>query len=68
MIFDDPIIPYHNCMKNPIIIQLESSAQISHNELKIVIDYQTHHRLRETQGNVAHYWRIHLLLDPRITH
>ncbi|KAK2168922.1 hypothetical protein LSH36_13g12000 [Paralvinella palmiformis] len=30
--------------------QMESSAVTIHEGLKIVIDYQTHHRLRETQG------------------
>jgi len=30
--------------------QMESSAQEIHENLNAVIDYQTHHRLRETQG------------------
>lgn len=30
--------------------QMESSAQEVHENLNAVIDYQTHHRLRETQG------------------
>jgi len=30
--------------------QLETSAQTIHENLNNVIDYQTHHRLRETQG------------------
>lgn len=30
--------------------QLESSAQDIHNALNTIIDYQTHHRLREAQG------------------
>lgn len=30
--------------------QLESSAQEVHENLNSIIDYQTHHRLRETQG------------------
>lgn len=29
---------------------MESSAQEVHENLNAVIDYQTHHRLRETQG------------------
>lgn len=31
-------------------LQLESSAQDIHNALSTIIDYQTHHRLRESQG------------------
>ena len=31
-------------------LQMESSAQEIHENLNAVIDYQTHHRLRETQG------------------
>lgn len=30
--------------------QLESSAKEIHQSLKSIIDYQTHHRLREAQG------------------
>lgn len=32
------------------MLQLESSAQDIHNALNTIIDYQTHHRLREAQG------------------
>jgi len=32
------------------LTQMESSAQDIHENLNAVIDYQTHHRLRETQG------------------
>jgi hypothetical protein len=32
------------------LTQMESSAQEIHEDLNAVIDYQTHHRLRETQG------------------
>jgi len=32
------------------LTQMESSAQEVHENLNTVIDYQTHHRLRETQG------------------
>jgi len=32
------------------LTQMESSAQEIHENLNAVIDYQTHHRLRETQG------------------
>ncbi|KAI0214771.1 Transmembrane emp24 domain-containing protein 7 [Lamellibrachia satsuma] len=46
--------------------QMETSSQIIHNELKIIIDYQTHHRLREAQGRVfaenlnerVQYWSV----------
>jgi len=45
---------------------METSAQLIHNELKIIIDYQTHHRLREAQGRVfaedlnerVQYWSV----------
>lgn len=33
-----------------MLLQLESSAQQIHENLNSVIDYQTHHRLREAQG------------------
>merc|ERR1719420_2339271 len=32
------------------LTQMESSSQEIHENLNAVIDYQTHHRLRETQG------------------
>merc|ERR1712226_1468299 len=32
------------------LTQMETSAQEIHENLNAVIDYQTHHRLRETQG------------------
>lgn len=32
------------------LLQLESSADEIHNNLNKIIDQQTHHRLRETQG------------------
>ena len=32
--------------------KLETSAVGIHESLKIVADYQTHHRLRETQGRI----------------
>lgn len=46
--------------------QMETSSQLIHNELKIIIDYQTHHRLREAQGRVfaedlnerVQYWSV----------
>lgn len=31
-------------------LQMESSSKIVHENLKSIIDYQTHHRLREAQG------------------
>ncbi|KAF5301816.1 hypothetical protein FQA39_LY10601 [Lamprigera yunnana] len=33
-----------------VMTQMESSAQDIHKALKTIIDFQTHHRLRETQG------------------
>lgn len=32
------------------MLQMESSAQEIHKSLNSIIDYQTHHRLREAQG------------------
>ena len=45
---------------------MESSAVTIHEALKVVIDYQTHHRLREAQGRVfaemvnerVQYWSV----------
>lgn len=37
------------CLKL-ILFQLESSAEEIHNLLNKIIDYQTHHRLKEAQG------------------
>lgn len=33
------------------LTQMESSAQNIHQSLNKVLDFQTHHRLREAQGN-----------------
>ncbi|XP_055633026.1 transmembrane emp24 domain-containing protein 7 [Toxorhynchites rutilus septentrionalis] len=33
-----------------VLTQLETSAQEIHKSLNAILDYQTHHRLRETQG------------------
>ncbi len=33
-----------------VIIQMESSSHSLHENLNKVVDYQTHHRLRESQG------------------
>lgn len=33
-----------------VLTQLESSAQEIHKNLNAILDYQTHHRLREAQG------------------
>ena len=33
-----------------VALQMEMSSSIVHESLKTVIDYQTHHRLREAQG------------------
>ncbi|KAI4498722.1 hypothetical protein M0802_006189 [Mischocyttarus mexicanus] len=33
-----------------VMTQMESSAQVVHENLNSIIDYQTHHRLREAQG------------------
>jgi protein ERP2 len=46
--------------------QMETSAVTIHEALKVVVDYQTHHRLREAQGRVfaeelnerVQYWSI----------
>jgi hypothetical protein len=35
---------------NPTFRQMETSAREVHENMNAVIDYQTHHRLRETQG------------------
>ena len=45
---------------------MESSAVTIHEALKVVIDYQTHHRLRESQGRAfaemvnerVQYWSV----------
>ncbi len=45
---------------------METSAVTIHEALKVVIDYQTHHRLRESQGRAfaedvnerVQYWSI----------
>lgn len=34
-----------------VLTQLESSSQEIHKSLNAILDYQTHHRLREAQGN-----------------
>ncbi|KAI4480289.1 PREDICTED: transmembrane emp24 domain-containing protein 7 [Polistes canadensis] len=33
-----------------VMTQMESSAQVVHENLNSILDYQTHHRLREAQG------------------
>jgi len=35
-----------------ISVQMETSTSQIHDSLKMVLDYQTHHRLREAQGEV----------------
>lgn len=42
-----------------VLTQLESSAQEIHKNLNAILDYQTHHRLREAQGNVV--VKIHIM-------
>ncbi len=45
---------------------MESAAVTIHEALKVILDYQTHHRLREAQGRAfaeelnerVHYWSI----------
>lgn len=46
---DDPL---RQPSGNPLtaMTQMESSALSAHQSLKTVVDYQTHHRLRESQG------------------
>ena len=47
-------------------LQLETAAVTIHEALKVVIDYQTHHRLREAQGRASaehlnervQYWSV----------
>lgn len=38
------------------ITKMESSAENLHKSLKHILDYQTHHRLREAQGKLI-YWK-----------
>lgn len=38
------------CLMNDSYLQMESSAQEVHKSLNSILDYQTHHRLREAQG------------------
>ena len=48
----------HLSIKNSnlkFLFQLESSAQEVHENLNSIIDYQTHHRLRETQVNQTYF-------------
>jgi len=62
---DDGVIPGS---KNSLtaMTQMESSVMSVHQNLKVVIDYQTHHRLRELQGRSfaedlnerVQYWSI----------
>jgi protein ERP2 len=35
-----------------VLTQMETSSAVIHDSMKTVIDYQTHHRLREAQGEV----------------
>ena len=35
---------------NIVLFQMETSAVTIHEALKVILDYQTHHRLREAQG------------------
>ncbi|KAK2589345.1 hypothetical protein KPH14_007890 [Odynerus spinipes] len=37
-----------------VMTQMESSAQEVHKNLNSILDYQTHHRLREAQGQLLH--------------
>jgi len=46
---DEDPLPGLEAATGPLT-QMESSAQEIHENLNAVIDYQTHHRLRETQG------------------
>lgn len=33
-----------------VMTQFQTSAEVIHKDLNSILDYQTHHRLRETQG------------------
>jgi len=46
---DEDPLPGLEAVSQPLT-QMESSSQEIHENLNAVIDYQTHHRLRETQG------------------
>jgi len=46
---EKPIVP-HTGQQATAMTMIESSAQSIHEKLKIVDDYQTHHRLRESTG------------------
>jgi protein ERP2 len=46
---DEDPLPGLEAAQEPLT-QMESSAREIHENLNAVIDYQTHHRLRETQG------------------
>lgn len=44
------------------LTQMESSAQEIHKSLNSILDYQTHHRLREAQGK----WKLQWLIENRL--
>ena len=49
VVYDDQLNVYNPDVTSSYF-QMESSSQEIHENLNAVIDYQTHHRLRETQG------------------
>lgn len=59
---------FASCMLNLCLfwLQMESSAGVMHENMKSTIDYQTHHRLRESQGRAfaedlndrVQYWSL----------
>jgi len=63
---DEPPLTGGMGQKASAMTQMESSAVTIHEALKVVIDYQTHHRLRESQGRAfaemvnerVQYWSV----------
>ena len=57
-------------IRDTFLLQMESAALTIHEALKTVIDYQTHHRLRESKGRGfaedlngrVQYWSLGLLV------
>lgn len=47
---DKPLLPNQAAGQATAMTQMETSAVSMHEALKVVLDYQTHHRLREAQG------------------
>jgi hypothetical protein len=72
---DEPSIHFGSAGPLTAMTQMETNVLNIHQNLKVVIDYQTHHRLRETQGRSfaedlnerVGYWSVGLVFVILLT-